>query len=272
LELTQDECLFAVGSRLFEYCFEDATYPHYQQLLVSQQDYPLVRFINSTLWYLLVGDGWKHWHDNCLKSLEAEAAAGKTINYIAGGNDFYQMLKRGIYNIRIIDPFLPSQDRYYAENWQWLIQGDINDEIICNFDTHRLVLKRAKHVKKGTMHTKLSTGHIVALPQTETTWEIYKSDEAKSVGNVVIDRKFAEQDDFSPDAAVVCSYDELLYAIVPEVLNGWGINPGKINSQQNIYVKQLRKPVDKNTLMNMRSASMLNYTDVRFINYASDPH
>lgn len=271
LSLTQDSYLFNVGNRLFEYCFEDATFPHYQQLLMNKQEYPLVRFINTLLWFHLVGDGWKHWHRSCLDALKQEAAQEKKVVYIAGGNDFYQLLKEGIYTIDIVDPFLPSQDRYYAQNWEWLVNGEINDEILCSFDNKKITLKRIKQQKLGTHHIKVGE-KLAEIPKALVEWEVYDNENEEVIGKVSIHRRFAQQQDFDINAAVVCSYDEAVYAVQPDILDGWGINPGLFEADQKVYIKQLRKPINKNILMNIKTATMLNYTDVRFINYASDPN
>ena len=39
----------------------------------------------------------------------------------------------------------------------------------------------------------------------------------------------------------------------------------------NINTKQLKNPVPKSMMLNMRIASMINLADVRFINLGSDP-
>ena len=272
LTLSQDEYLFNVGNRLFEYCFEDATFPHYQQLLMNKKEYPLVRCINTLLWFQLVGDGWKHWHKSCLNGLKQEAVQGKKLVYIAGGNDFYQLLKEGIYNIDIIDPFLPSQNRYYAQNWEWLVNGEIDDEILCSFDSKKITLKRTQQTKLGSHHVKTPEGKLVELSKGKIIWKVYDNNNEEAVGSITIHRRFAQQKDFDPAAAVVCSYDEAIYAVQPEILDGWGINPGLFTADQKIYIKQLRKPINKDVLMNIKAATMLNFTDVRFINYASDPN
>ena len=70
---------------------------------------------------------------------------------------------------------------------------------------------------------------------------------------------------------MVMSYDELIYAIAPEMYNGWGIDPDLLDNNFTIVVKQLRQPVTKSMLQHMRIAIAMNFANLKFIHFASDP-
>src|SRR5579862_5014562 len=85
-EKIQNEYLFATANRFFEFCFDEKTYRYFNELLENPQWHPIARFLYSVMWYHLVGEGWKDWHQNCLDALKKEHDQGKRITYIAGGN------------------------------------------------------------------------------------------------------------------------------------------------------------------------------------------
>ncbi len=278
-QLEQDEYLFAVANRLFEYSFSDQTFGHYQELLLNQEYYPITRFLHATCWYRLVGDGWKHWHQNCLDAIKKRSEQGHEIVYFAGGTDIYQLLKHGIYNITVIDPFLPSQERFYTENWQWLLRGNgnapgIEDKITCIFDGVVITLERSSFTQGETFLVKLSTGQVAELKKSITRWTVRHDKTKEILGTITFDRRNVTQDDFveGQNKVLLMSYDEMIYASIPDMLDGWGIDPSKISPELQIIVKQLRKPVDKKIMSNIRIASLINLSDVRFINFASDPN
>lgn len=64
----------------------------------------------------------------------------------------------------------------------------------------------------------------------------------------------------------------MIYTAMPEILEGWGIDPSKLDDEYQIFVKQLRKPIGKEELQNIRIATLINVADVKFISFASDPH
>lgn len=275
----EDEFLVAFANRLLEYCFNNETFQNYQSLLNNYEHYPLVRFLHSALWSNLVGDAsWAHWHKNSLDTLTHDAQAGKRIIYPAGGADLYMLLQNGVYDITIVDPLLPSQERYYAEGWDWLIRnqqanGGIGDQIEFCPPAQRLTLTRTSFTEGDAFNAKLSTGKTVTLKKSITVWTVTDGNKNNVLGTIIMDRRFTNQHDFvyKPNATIVMSYDELIYAVAPELLDGWGINPDLLEDQQNIVVKQLRKPMTKSMLKNMRIATALNFTNVKFINFASDP-
>jgi hypothetical protein len=269
----ENEYLIAFANRLFEYCYADATTSHYQKLLTTYELYPVVRFLNAISWYHLVGDGWKHWHANPLKALKDKAAQGNEIVYVAGGTDFYHLLRNGIYNITIIDPFYPTQVRFYSEGWNYLIAEDgINNEIRFGPSCNSIKMKCVDYKEGESFYCKLSNGQIISIKKSIITWNVFNQSN-QQIGHVIINRRPINQDDFASIAnkAFAISYDELTYIALPEILNGWGINPTLLPENLEFHVKQLRQPVKRDALCNMRVASLLNLSDVRFINLGSDP-
>ena len=270
---SEDECLFAFANRMFEYCFEPATFPHYREILLEHSFAPISRFLQGIIWYYLIGDGWKHWHKNTLESIKQKHDDGHEIVYIAGGNDLLQLLKNGIYNIRVVDPFLPPQARYYSKGWEWLIKGKKNDEITCDFSDKRIVLRRTSIEDGEDFWARLSSDKFIELKKCETKWTIYEADNNKEVGTLTFDRRCVTQKDMElkEKKVLLASYDELIYQALPNMLDGWGIDTKKISPEQKIYVKQFRKPIDVNVLNNMKVAALINFAHLRFINFASDP-
>jgi hypothetical protein len=113
--------LFNIGNKFFEYCFNIKTWPNFKSMLLDETQHVVAKFLYSVMWWNLAGNGWKHWSAQTLKNLKQKANDGCEIIYIAGGSDIYQLIKHGIYNIKIIDPLLPSQPKYYSEGRDWLI-------------------------------------------------------------------------------------------------------------------------------------------------------
>ncbi len=269
----ENEYLFAFGNRLFEYCFSEKTFPHYQRILTTEKYYPVARFLNAIIWYQLVGDGWKHWHADALRSLKEKAAQGNEIVYLAGGTDVYHLLRNGIYDITVIDPFLPTQARYYSEGWDYLTSEQaLGDEIRFGPACNSIKMKCVEFQATDPFYSKLSNGNILTLKKSVVTWHVFDRDNHQ-IGHVIFHRRPVAQEDFAynPTKTFVMSYDELTFIAVPDMLNGWNIDPTKLDGTTEIFVKQNRRPVDKNMLCNIRIASMLNMSDLRFINLGSDP-
>ena len=274
----EDIYLFAAANRLVEYCFSDATFPHYQSMMMNQKNYPIARFLHTTIWSQLVGLGWKHWHEDCLNNLKRKADEGCTLTYIAGGTDVYQFLKKGIYSIDVIDPFLPSQERYYSENWEWFIKspegddGGIGDQVNCTFDNKRITLKRTLFTEGDAFYSKLSSDKVLEIKKSITLWSVLNADTDEILGTIKFDRRPVNQADFAndPKKVIVSSYDEIICAISSDMLKGWGIDPDKIADSTEIFIKQLRKPFTKDMLKNIRIATLMNVSDLKFIDFASD--
>lgn len=268
-----EEFGIALANRLTEMCYELETFPAYQATMQHAEHHSIARMLHTIIWYNIIGTGWKLWHADCLRAIKDAAAAGKRIKYLAGGNDVYTLLCQGVYDITVIDPFLPSQARYYANGWEWLLSGAINDEIVGPFGDQELKLVRTKQVE-GEPFIAKSGGQFVSLKRFTTTWTVYNAVTDKELGTIVFERRFTQQGDLVPDDACVflMSYDEFIYLGLPSLLDGWGITPNSIDPNFTCHIKQLRKPVDRDFLNNLRIASITNYADLKFINLASDPN
>jgi hypothetical protein len=264
--------LFTVANRFFEYCFETKSFPIFERFMMNVKDQPLGRMLYSVAWFNLAGNGWKHWHEKSLQSLKAKADAGKTIKYIAGGSDILQMLRAGVYNIKNIDPQLPSQPVYYANGWEFLVRsaaedGGIGDKIVIPMMDRTLIMERTSFRVTGeTFKARLNNESIIEIPRSITTWTI--SDEnGEKLGQYQLDRRFCVQQDFKPadDEQLLMSFNELYFISLPQFLNGWMIEPNQFPEDLEIVIKQLRKPVSRDMVFNMRIASLLNATDFKFI-------
>ncbi len=264
--------LFSVANRFFEYCFETKSFPVFERFMMNIQDQPLGRMLYSVAWFNLAGNGWKHWHEKSLQTLKAKADEGKTIKYIAGGSDILQMLRAGIYNIKNIDPQLPSQPIYYANGWEFLVRstaedGGIGDKIIIPMMDRTLIMERTGFSLTGeTFKARLNNDSIIEIPRSITTWTISNENNEK-IGQYQLDRRFCVQQDFNPadNEQLLMSFNELYFISLPQFLNGWMIEPNQFPEDLEIVIKQLRKPVTRDMVFNMRIASLLNATDFKFI-------
>lgn len=265
------QLLFAVSNRFFEFCFSKSTFSEFEQMIFEKENHPIVRFLYSVLWRTLASLGWQHWHENNLNALKEKADQSNRIIYIAGGSDIYQMLKKGIYNVTIIDPQLPSQPRYYAEGWNWLLCGDssdggIGDKIILNFDDKIVKMERVRfNTTNRLFKAPLASKNIIHIQQSTTEWAI--SENNQLVGSYIFERRFVEQNDFEIKAnqVLLMSMNELYFVALPNAIEGWGIDTTQFAESLEIYIKQLRRPVDKNIINNIRLASLLNVTDLKYI-------
>lgn len=251
---------FSFANKAFESCFCSPAFTDFLSILNNPLHHQVARFLYTMIWFNLVGEGWKHWHKECLKAIRKEAAHGKEIVYIAGGNDIYQLLQEGVYRIRVIDPMLPSQPAYYAEGWDWLLRGThdvgIGDKLLITTHARKLVLIREKYEEFGTFQATLSTGQNVTLPRSITTWRIYDDNQEKKLGYVIFERRFCNEDDFkiNPKRAMLLSFNEMYFVAMPDHLYGWGINFDNLSEDLKWHIKQLRKPVTKKFLKNIRHA------------------
>ncbi len=261
---------FAAANRFFEYCCSEPTSLQFRKLMAQNKYRPIGRFLISTIWDNLAGQGWLTWNENCLKALKAQADQGKTITYIAGGCDIYHLIKRGIYNIRIIDPMLPSQPEYYADEWLWFIkQTDANpglgDVMTFTFGKKKILMKRTGYEEHAPFTAKLSTKKVVDLPTSKTTWTLYDG-QKKLLGSVVFDRRFCNQDDFAyeKNRIMLLSFNELYFVTTSSEEDSWGIDPTAFDEKLQIFVKQLRRPIDKKIACNVRAVDNLSCSFIKW--------
>lgn len=268
-EKKQQEALFAVANRLFEYCFGPENHQQAKRFFAHQAYNPLSRMLYAIIWQQLVGTGWKYWHEGCLNEVERLAREGKRIFYLAGGTDLYQLLKRGVYNITVIDPMLgDTQNRYYSNGWEYLIKstaadGGIGDELTLSLPDKKveIVLKREKFELGEPFPFVLSSKNKVMIPASVTTWGVYErqiDQPEKRVGTIIFERRLARNEDLKHDPAteaLLFSFNELSCAMSPSSYGGWGFSlPDDIvKNPVSICVKQLRKPVIWDTVKNIHA-------------------
>ncbi len=252
----QRQALFTLANNFFEYCFFPAHHNDCQAMTGSPAENPLLRMIYANMWYHLSGVGWQHWNEGALQTLTDRDRAGDEIVYIAGGTDIYRLLCRGIRRIRVIDPIFPSQTKYYAEGWRFLVEasGSGMDRIRFNAaaDGVDLVLLREEQVVTGKFATpELSDESKLELPQSRTVWGVFDAT-GKRAGEVVYERRFVRQDDFAEKKGrtFLISFNELNYVATTDE-DGWGLQPSRFPSSFQMVVKQLRKPVSRAVLVNL---------------------
>jgi hypothetical protein len=270
-EQTHLELMFALANRFFEFCFSLQTAPTFQQLFLNKQDHAIVKMMYAVMWDKLAGSGWKHWHQESLEELKQATDNGKTIVYLAGGSDIYQMIRHGIYSIHVIDPQLPTQPKYYADQWDWLIKNStsinagLGDKII--FNELNIIMKRTYFHETGEFFSiQLSNGSHAYLAQSVTEWTVLDLEE-NILGKITFERRPICQKDFSLQAntTLLMSFNELYFIALPQNLGGWGIEPAQFPRNFQMIIKQLRKPVTKTMIGAMRNAALLNASDLKFI-------
>ncbi len=264
-KIVEKERLFSFANRCFEYCFHPSTWPDFKRYLDNDSDHQLVKFLYSTMWYHLVGDGWKDWNNQTLSQIAEKSRQGARVVYVAGGLDIYQLLKYGIYNIDVIDPLLPSLEKYYhSKNWEWLIKGNgknngLEDRIVFDFDGRKISLVRKKYKKNTDNKEKRK------IEKSITDWMVVDQDD-KKLGMVTFHRRFCKHEDFiakGQERLILMSFNELYYAFLPKKLDGWDINIKHLPENLKIYVKQLRIPVDVDVLKNIAQAEDANFKFIR---------
>lgn len=261
-EQDHEHKMFALGNRLFEFAFGEKTGAAFLKLLDRPEKHPLARLFYATIWYRLSGNGWRIWHRSTLDALKRETDFGKEVVYIAGGTDFYHLIKAGVRRIRIIDPILPSQTKYYSEGWEFLVSCSAGDEL--RFPEEKLTLHRKGCKELGTFQTgELSDGTKKTIPLTIVEWKII-DEQGRAVGYVTYERRFAKQDDFksNQDRVLLISFNELAY-VTDGTSSGWGMDPEKWAGDVKIYVKQLRHPLSRTECVNLKRASLAPFSFIR---------
>jgi hypothetical protein len=249
--------LLSIANKFFEFCFDNHSNKLFIELINNPKYHPILRFIYTTMQKYLASTGWRLWNLQCIKNLKSNSLNKKEIVYLAGGTDIYTMLECGIYKIRIIDPLFPTQNKFYAHDWKFLIKGKIEDKIIFPFKTKPIVLKRAKYKKiKNSFSAKLSTNKTEIFNKNITTWNVFDEKEKNLLGSVTFERRLITQNDFkpSPEKTLLISFNELFYTTPSVRSDSWGIDAHKFHPETKLYIKQLCKPVTKNILCNFSYA------------------
>lgn len=259
-------CSLNLANDLAEWCLNAPSAERFIAMHIQQDNYPALQFLYTTLWSVLAEKGWCDWHDTCLKQLKQEYDTGKTIVYIAGGCDIKPLLDYGIYNITILDPLLPTQQRYYPKDYLFFIKSNgTNDHIIFNTT---ISLKRLSHQETKTYtHTQLPSGQQLRITHTKTEWSILNT-QGKQLGIITFDRRPATQADFeiTDKKILLMSWNELQSIID----HSWDINPQKFDLNLSLHIKQLRSPITKTSIDNLTMATKLNLSTFRFIGLGSD--
>lgn len=267
--LDDNPLLFSVANNFFNYCFNPKTNASFKAMFEEPNDHPILRLLYTGIWHNLAGIGWKNWSSESLNKVKKAALKGKKVVYIAGGSDIYQLINSDIYNITVIDPQLPSQKSYYTNDWAWLINGEIGDQII--FETKGITMTRSHHQEHGNPFTiETSDKTTLSINPSVTEWTI--TDKAgKNLGSCVFDRRFVQQTDFQghKNQTLLMSFNELFFVSAPDHLDGWHIDPNKFSKNTKLFIKQLHKPVTKKMICNMREAAILNSEKLSFINLGS---
>jgi len=256
-----NEMIFSFANRLFEYCFKSDTFQDFHNYVNSVEKRQIARMIYAIIWFNLIGRGWKDWSNQSLANIFQRAKSGDRVVYIAGGSDIYRLLKYGIYNIDVIDPFLPTQRRYYSLNdWEWLVKSNsknygLGDKIQINFEDKKIDLIRKRHKKNGYASLLLSNNKRYRFEKTVTDWEVYNHNDNSYLGVVTIYRRPCEQSDFftNDKRVILMAINELRYAFLSKELNGWGIRTDYLRNDFKVYVKQLHNPVDIDMLNNIKN-------------------
>lgn len=257
LQMDAREHTFAVANRLVEFCFGHTTFPQFKKIMLEESTQPIGNLFYAGMWQQLAGCGWKYWHQEALTSLRQAYEQGKTVVYIAGGSDVYQLIANGIYNITVIDPQLNgAQDDYYADDWTWLLQGHgpndgIGDELLFHVNGKKIVAKRLRVDKGKRFGVHLEAGTKI-LPQASTVeWGIFEDSQRR--GTLTFERRLATQEDFttSQQIAPLMSFNELYFIAAPSTYDGWPIDPCNFSDDLVMYVKQLRNPVTKEMINNI---------------------
>ncbi len=262
----------AAANRFFEYCFVDH-HAHFRRLVGNKANHPIGRFLYANMWYNLSGDGWRVWHTDALARLREASADGDEIVYIAGGSDIYQPLLHGVRKLTVIDPMFPSQTKYYSEGWEFLIRGKSTDTTLAGVGDRivfseeevagGLVMIRRSVSAEGTIRTGiLSNDASEEYPETVTVWDLQNA-AGKRIGRFTLERRFAKQEDFTnlKRRRLLISFNELAY-VAAAGDDGWGLDVEAFPGNFEIEVKQLRRPVSRRTMINIRS---MNTTDFYYI-------
>lgn len=266
----EESRLFTLANRFFEFCFSSSA-NSLQQMFLTHNDQLYIRMMYAVMWEKLAGNGWKHWNKKSLEQLKQEYDNGKNIVYLAGGSDIYQLVTHGIHSLHIIDPQLPTQPKYYADQWDWLIRnnashnGGLGDCII--FEEQNFFLKRSFFQETGSPFVmRLSNGTYIQIIQSITQWNVINN-ENQVIGCIIFERRPISQKDFTnnPDCTLLMSFNELYFIALPKHLGGWGIDVAQFPSTLTIIGKQLSHPISRATLCTLHTANLLNASDLKFI-------
>lgn len=255
-----EEQAFALANKLFNYYIRENPLT-FLQMHYQYNKQHLLKFIYTTLWVSFGKKGWKHWHLNTLQQLKETS---KKIIYIAGGCDFYKPLQHGVKKLIIIDPFLPEQQRYYPEKYDYWIHGKTGETITLTDLAERLTRSSCIPGKWFTITTQ--QGYKAQITSLETIWETATNK------RITIQRRAFQQEDLEEvkKRLFLISFNELFFFVAPSFLGGWNINLTQLPEDFTLLVKQLSKPLLKKDLITLRASLLLNACDVHFLALGND--
>ena len=248
---------FCWANRLFFYFFDDG-FKRMRALMDNPANHPVLRVLYANMWWPLVGNGWKAFNLDSLGAVVHEAKRGKTVMYLAGGCDIYQLLMAGAYNLHVVDPILPTQSKFCVDIavMDLLVGGD--PQLFSIGDVIRfpqgITLTRSSFKQAGEpFQASCADGQDRMIQPSITVWTV-TDDQGNKLGSVTYDRRYCRQSDFRVDKnhVLYMSFNEMYYSCAST--KPWGIDAHKFDDGIIIHVKQLSKPVNKRIMCNMYEA------------------
>lgn len=258
----------AAANRIFELCFGTKNFDTYYRAYLDAWQYSILRFFYVGMWKNFSVESWNYWHENCINHLKQAAVENKKIIYIHGGYDICQLLRSGIYSFTIIDHFLDQQESAHAA---WLINSDqedhgIGDKLIFEWENQTLILERKSFETADTFSLPTHHEQKIEMTASKTTWAVM-NDAQELLGLVKFVRRPLRAADFEyhQNNVILMSFETLFHSAIPDFLGGYGVDVKNLDPLFCLAIKQLRTPVSKEVMLNMRIATLLNLSDFQFI-------
>ncbi|QQR48667.1 hypothetical protein IPF37_03825 [bacterium] len=258
----------AAANRIFELCFGVNTFNMCYRAYLNTWQYSILRFFYVGMWKNFSVESWHCWHENCINELKQKAAENKKIIYIHGGYDICQLLRSGIYSFTIIDLFLNQHENAKTE---WLIKSDqdnlgIGDKLIFKWEDKTLTLERKSIETADTFSLHTPNEQKLEMMASVTTWTV-TNDTQETLGLIKFVRRPLKSADFEyhKNKIILMSFDTLFHTAIPDFLGGYGIDVKNLDPHISLAIKQLRAPVSKEVMLNIRIATLLNLSDLQFI-------
>jgi hypothetical protein len=249
--------LFNSANKFFDFCFRDPSAQVCRDYSLDDKYHPIMRLMFSVMFNNLTHYGWKDWSRDALLNIYKEHDKGKRVHYIGGGFDIFSLLDEGIYNITIVDPFIPAQKSFYPAKWEWILDGGEIGDVI-KFENQKICLVRRYYSKDGTFDLVHSQEGKITLPRSVTIWQVYDSENKKTLGTIEFQRRLCDNNDFldpNQEKILLMSLNELHFISAFKKNGGWGLDHRKLPINLNMNIKQLHKSIDRNCIVNMRKLS-----------------
>lgn len=260
----QEGFLLWLAQSLFTTVFDTNYASTFIKKLNEPDFHPIARMIFTTIWCNLGPKNWASWHTSTLYLLKQSS---QPISYLAGGTDIFVLLQSGIYDIHIIDPFLPTQHLYYSKGWRFLIGGRQQDQLLDTCTNYSLCpplfIKRAHFKHHGSFKLTNKFGRAETIPKSTTNWHLFQH-RTKPEGIISFNRRPVNWKDLWQNKQLLVSFNELYFIASQE--HGWGIPSNKLPESKNIYVKQFSHPISIQAIKNLQKADL---TSFQFIQLGS---